>query len=88
MFAVPNKEKCPIKAYEVYAEKRPAEMKTDDHAPFYLAVNNVKSGSGKPWSKKAPVGVYNLNTLMNTMAQKAGLGPNFKNHSGRKRFKL
>ena len=45
--AVPNNEKCPVKAYKVYAEKRPAEMKTDD-APFYLAVNNVKSGSGKP----------------------------------------
>ena len=83
MFAVPNNEKCPVKAYKVYTEKRPAEMKTDD-APFYLAVNNVKSGSGKPWFKKSPVGVNKLNTLMKTMAQKAGLGPNFKNHSGRK----
>ena len=55
---------------------RKAERKTDD-APFYLAVNNVKSGSGKPWFKKAPVGVKKLNTLMKTMAQKAGLGPNF-----------
>ena len=44
MFAVPNNEKCPVKAYKVDAEKRPAEMKTDD-APFYLAVNNVKPGS-------------------------------------------
>ena len=83
MFAVPNNEKCPVKAYKVYAEKRPAEMKTDN-TPFYLAVNNVKSGSGKPWFKKAPVDVNKLNTLMKTMAQKAGLGPNFKNHSGRK----
>ena len=58
-------------------------MKTDD-VSFYLAVNNVKSGSGKPWFKKAPVGVNKLNTLMKTMAQKDGLGPNFKNHSGRK----
>ena len=81
MFAVPNNEKCPVRAYKVYAEKRPAEMKTDD-APFYLAVNNVKSGSGKPWFKKAPVGVNN--TLMKRMIQKAGLGQNFKNHSGRK----
>jgi len=54
-------------------------MKTDD-APFYLAVNNVKSGPGKPWFKKAPVGVNKLNSLMKTMAQKAGHGPNFKNH--------
>ena len=53
MFAVLNNEKCPLKAYKVCAEKRSAEMKTDD-APFYLAVNNVKSGSRKPWFKKAP----------------------------------
>ena len=59
MFAVPNNEKCPVKAYKVYAEKRLAEMKTDD-ASFYLAVNNVKSGSSKPWFKKAPVGVNKL----------------------------
>ena len=83
MFAVPNNEKCPVKACKVYAQKRPAEMKTDD-APFYLAVNNVKSSFGKLWFKKAPVGVNKLNTLMKTMAQKAGLGPNFKNHSRRK----
>jgi len=83
MFAVPNNKKCPVRAYKVYAEKPPAEMETDD-APFYLAVNNVKSGSGKPWFKKAPVGVNKLNTLMKTIAQKARLGPNFKNHSGRK----
>jgi len=41
------------------------------HRPFYLAVNNVKSGSDKPWFKKAPVGVNKL-------------GPNFKRDSGRK----
>ena len=56
MFALPNNKKCPVKAYKVYAEKWPAGIKTDD-APFYLAVNNVKSGSVKPWFKKAPVGV-------------------------------
>ena len=49
-----------------------------------VAVINVKSGFGKPWFKKAPVGVNKHNTLMKTMAQKAELGPNFKNHSGRK----
>ena len=83
MFAVPNNEKCPVKAYKVYVEKRPAELKTDD-APFYLVVNNVKSGSGKPWFKKAPVGVDKFNSLMKTMALKTGLGQNFKNHRSRK----
>ena len=83
MVAVLNNEKCPVNAHKVYAEKRSAEMKTDD-TPFYLAVKNVKSGFGKPWFKKAPVGVNKHNTLMKTMALKAELGPNFKNHSGRK----
>ena len=50
---------------------------------IYLAVSTVKSGSGKPRLKKTPVGVNKLNTLMKTVAQKAGLGPNFKNLSGR-----
>ena len=44
MFAVPNNQKCPVKAYKVYAEKRPAEMETND-APFTLTINNVKSGN-------------------------------------------
>ena len=44
MFAVPNNQKCPARAYKVYAEKRPAEMETSD-APFTLTINNVKSGN-------------------------------------------
>ena len=44
MFSVPNNQKCPVKAYKVYAEKRPAEMETND-APFTLTVLNVKSGN-------------------------------------------
>ena len=44
MFAVPNNEKCPVKAYKVYAEKRPAEMKTDG-ALFY----SVGSKQCKIW---------------------------------------
>ena len=46
MFAVLNNQKCPVKAYKVYAEKRPTEMKTEDRMHrFTLAVNNVKSGN-------------------------------------------
>ena len=43
---MPNDQKCPVKAYKVYAEKRPAEMKSEDRMHcFTLAVNNVKSGN-------------------------------------------
>ena len=41
---MPNNQKCPARAYKVYAEKRPAEMETND-APFTLTVLNVKSGN-------------------------------------------
>ena len=44
MFAVPNNQKCSVKVYKAYAEKRPAEMETND-APFTLTVLNVKSGN-------------------------------------------
>ena len=65
--------------------KRPSEI-DDDNAPFYLAVNTCKNrDSSKPWFKKSAVGVNILyNSLMKTMAEKAGLGPCVKNHSGRK----
>ena len=60
LFAVPNNEKCPGKAYKVYAEKPSTAMKTDD-APL-------------TWFKKGPVGVNKLNTFIKTMSLKAGLG--------------
>ena len=46
-----------------------------------LGSKQCKSGSGKPWFKKVLVGVNKLNSLMKTMAQKAGLGPYLKNHN-------
>ena len=53
-----------------------------DKAPFYLAVNTCKNqDSSKPWFKKSAVGVNKFNSLMKTMAVKAGLGPTVKNNS-------
>ena len=84
MFSVPGSEKDPVAAYKLYAKKRPTEM-NDSDAPVYLAVNNcTKQESSKPWFKKSAVGQNKLNSLMRKMAEKAGLGPNVTNHSGRK----
>ena len=45
------------------------------------------ANSSKPWFKATPMGVNKLNSLMKTMAQKAGLNAeNLTNHSGRKRM--
>ena len=84
MFSVPGSGKDPVAAYKLYAKKRITEM-NDSETPFYLAVNNwTKQESSKPWFKKSVVGQNKFNSLMRKMAEKARLGPNVKNHSGRK----
>ena len=62
-------------------------MKSDD-SPFYLAINYTRvANSSKPWFKAAPMGSNKLNSLMKTMAEKAGLNAeNLTNHSARKRM--
>ena len=60
----------------------------DDNSPFYLAVNNnlkAESLQTKEWFKAGSVGISKLNSLMKTMAQKAGINNDrLQNHSGRK----
>ncbi|RUA04261.1 MAG: hypothetical protein DSY43_06765 [Gammaproteobacteria bacterium] len=87
MFAVAGSERDPLRAYQLYVSKRPDDMKTPESA-FYLAINHTtKAVTTKPWFKSAPMGVNKLNSLMKTMAKKAGLNAeNLTNHSGRKRM--
>ena len=89
MFATDGSEKDPIVVYKLYAQKRPEKMLEDD-SPLYLAINNnLKAGSlqTKEWFKTGPVGINKnkLNSLMKTMAQKAGINnERLRNYSGRK----
>ena len=77
-------EKDPVAAYKLYAKKRPTEM-NDSDAPFYLAVNNcTKQESSNFGLKRRPLANANFNEETRKMAEKAGLGANVKNHSGRK----
>ena len=87
MFSVPSSDRDPVKAYHLYASKRPEQMNSAD-SPFYLAVNYTKlTQSSKPWFKAAPMGINKLNSLMKTMDQKGGLhAENLTNHSARKRM--
>ena len=41
MFSMPGNERGAIAVYKLFADKRPAEMNSDD-SPFYLAVNSLK----------------------------------------------
>ena len=89
MFATDGSEKDPVAVYKFFSEKRPREMKYDD-APFYLSVNNFKATdsaetSTKAWFKSSAVGASKLNSLVKSMAAKAGIeNSRLRNHSGRK----
>ena len=86
-FSVPGIDRDPVQAYHLYASRRPEQMKSDDR-PFYLTINYTRvANSLKPWFKAAPMGSNKLNSLMKTMAEKAGLNAeNLTNHSARKRM--
>ena len=72
MFVVVGSERDPVRAYDLYASKRPDDLKTPDN-PFYLAINHTtKVVNTKPLFKSAPMGVNKLKSLSKTMAEKAG----------------
>ena len=49
MFSVPGSDRDAVKAYHLYASKRPEQMNSADSL-FYLAVNYTKlAQSSKPW---------------------------------------
>ena len=85
MFSTDGSEKDPVAVYKTFALKRPEKMR-DPEAPFYIAVNNVKSKSlDKFWFKCNAVGINKLGSLMKEMSRKAGLNNDkLRNHSARK----
>ena len=40
MFALKGSDRDPVQAYDLYASKRPDDLKTPD-SPFYLAINHT-----------------------------------------------
>lgn len=85
MFSTDGSERDPVAVYKTFALKRPEKMRNSD-APFYIAVNNIKSKSlDKFWFKCNAVGVNKLGSLMKEMTRKAGLNNDkLRNHSARK----
>ena len=87
-FATPDlpRERDPVVVFKIYSEKRPESMNKPD-APFYLGVNHTTKNSDKSWFKASAMGVNKLNSLMKTMAERAGLdSSHLTNHSARKRM--
>ena len=58
----------------------------DSDSPFYLGINRTTNPTEKPWFKASAMGVSKLNSLMKTMADKAGFDEKRRltNHSARK----
>ena len=84
MFRNPtNPDRCPIRAYELYASKRPIDiMKPSD--PFYLAVNAKVTTPSAPWFKRSPMGHDRISAFMPRMAKAAALIGKKTNHSVRR----
>ena len=56
-------------------------------APLYLGVNHTTQNYDKIWFKASAMTVNKLNSLMKTMAERAGLdNSHLTNHSARKRM--
>ena len=78
-------EKDPVAAYKLYAKKTTNrnERQRRSILPRCKQLHKTRISS-KLWFKTSAVGQRKLNTLTRKMAEKAGLGANVKNHSGRK----
>lgn len=85
IYGVPGSERDPIMIYKIYASKRPINY---PDSPFYLAINVRSNKKGDfAWFKSSAMGVNKINSLMKTMAQKAGLfssNGDHNKHPGRK----
>ena len=85
MFAAGDEERCPIKLFKLYLEKRPTEIKTS--GPFYLSV--IDKPVSSVWYKKTPMGKNTIDTIMRNMKENLPLKdlcPEKKitNHSAKK----
>ncbi|MES9905045.1 MAG: DUF3504 domain-containing protein, partial [Sedimenticola sp.] len=81
-----NPDRCPIKIYKLYAERRPVGY-SDPDLPFYIATTTVHLPSPRDtWFKRNPVGINKLGSMMKRMVAHAGLNANkrLSNHSARK----
>ena len=63
-------DRDPVFADKVYPEKRPSLM-MDSDSQFYLGINHTKNTT-EPCFTGSAIGVNKLNSLMKTMADKAG----------------
>lgn len=76
-----DREICPVTAYKIYRDYRPASANNPE-CKFYLAL--IPNPRTDIWFKNAPMGINKLGDLMKNMALKGELTSRKVNHSGRK----
>lgn len=78
-------DRCPVNAYKLYAEKRPAQMLKPE-SPFFLAINVRNPLNDQAWFKNSPMGVNTIYGLTKQMWAKIKGSDSRKitNHSVRK----
>ena len=64
-------ERCPVRIFQQYVERRPPEMCEDD-SPFYLSINH-KHKPGSYWYKKLPLGIHKVDGMMKKLAKDGSL---------------
>ena len=67
-------ERCPVSFIKLYLSKRPIELR--NNGPFYLAI--IHNTSSNIWFKRSPMGVNQINSIMENMIAKSPLTTNKK----------
>ena len=75
-----NDERCPVKIFQEYLERRPQEMQKPTD-PFYLAV--IQNPRKKVWFKAQPLGEHSLGKFMKSMTEAVNIKGKHTNHSAR-----
>ena len=76
-----NTERCPVKFYKTYLDRKPDAMKQPD-SPFYVAC--IIHPQTSIWYKASPLGLNSLGNFMKSMAETAKLTYKHTNHSARR----
>ena len=78
-------ERCPVELYYIYESHRPVST-LNEHAPFYLSVNNMLKdlSNGRSWFKISAIGVNTIGAFLRKMSKGAGVVGRYTNHTARK----
>ena len=76
-------DRCPIKAYKLFAAHRPQEA-LHPNSPFFLTIDLSKSATDNIWYKPKPMGKNSLGKILALAREKCGLQGKVANHSVRK----